>query len=327
MPTLRIATFNLENLDDGPHEEPPLATRVAIMRPQIERVNADILCLQEVHSQGQSGSRSLAALDQLLAGTDYADFDYRESTRTVSGELYDDRNIVTISRFPITHTEIIRDSSGPRPSYQMVTAEPPDTQANPIGWERPLLYTRIDVACKTLHQINVHLKSKIPSNIPGRKINRFAWETASAWAEGSFISSMKRVAAALQVRLLVDDIFDNFGEDARIAIAGDFNAEARDVPLLTIFGRVEDTGNPDHATRLIVPCENNVPESSRYSLWHLGKGQMLDHVLASRPLLQFLDHAEIQNEALPDESGAFRQDTKFPESDHAPVVAEFRWPN
>ncbi|MGI9295136.1 MAG: hypothetical protein ACR2PS_14240 [Pseudomonadales bacterium] len=33
-------------------------------------------------------------------------------------------------------------------------------------------------------------------------------------------------------------------------------------------------------------------------------------------------HAEVHNEALPDESGAFRTDVKFPESDHAPVIAQ-----
>ncbi len=73
----------------------------------------------------------------------------------------------------------------------------------------------------------------------------------------------------------------------------------------------------------MVHCENNVPESSRYSLLHLGHGAMLDHVIVSRGLLGHFTHAEIHNEALPDESGAFRVDTQFPESDHAPVVAQF----
>jgi exonuclease III len=50
---------------------------------------------------------------------------------------------------------------------------------------------------------------------------------------------------------------------------------------------------------------------------------MIDHVLASRALLATLAHTEIHNEYLPDESGAFRTDVKFPESDHAPVVAQF----
>jgi hypothetical protein len=44
---------------------------------------------------------------------------------------------------------------------------------------------------------------------------------------------------------------------------------------------------------------------------------------ASRALLATLEHTEIHNEYLPDESGAFCTDVKFPESDHAPVVAQF----
>jgi endonuclease/exonuclease/phosphatase family metal-dependent hydrolase len=320
---LRIATFNLENLDDGPGVEPALANRIQIMQPQLMRLRADILCLQEVHSQGPSGSRTLAALDGLLSGTDYAGFN-RETTSTMGGELYDVRNIVTLSRFPIVNSQIIRDSSGPRPRYQMATADPADTSADPVSWERPMLYTQINVvAGMTLHLINVHLKSKLASNIPGQKLNSFTFRTVSAWAEGSFISSMKRVGQALQARLLIDDIFENHGENSLIAICGDFNARSDEVPVKAICGHVEETGNPAHVPRLMVPCENNIPESARYSLLHLGRGAMLDHVIVSRPLLGFFRNAEIHNEALPDESGAFRQDTKFPESDHAPVVAEF----
>ncbi len=172
------------------------------------------------------------------------------------------------------------------------------------------------------------MKSKIATSVAGQKINNFTWRTASAWAEGSgsFVSAMKRVGQALQTRLLVDEIFDNEGEGALIAVCGDFNSDNDDVPVRAICGPVEETGNPDHGPRVLVPCEYNVPEPSRYSLLHLGRGEMLDHILASRPLLGFFRHAEIHNEVLPDESGAFRTDVKFPESDHAPVVAEFHIP-
>jgi hypothetical protein len=50
---------------------------------------------------------------------------------------------------------------------------------------------------------------------------------------------------------------------------------------------------------------------------------MTDPVLASPALLATLDQSQIHNEYLPDESGAFRTDVRFPESDHAPVVAQF----
>jgi predicted extracellular nuclease len=318
---LRIATFNLENLDSD--DAAFLARRIAILRPQLLRLNADILCLQEVNSEVVGGRRQLDGLNQLIAGTPYAAF-HLASTKTVGNDFYAERNVVTLSRFPIAAIEIIRDSAGPRPSYQHFTAQPADTTADPVEWERPILYVQVDIGQgRTVHVINLHLKSKLASSIPGQKIDNFTWRSVSAWAEGSFVSAMKRVGQAVQARLKVDEIFDNLGEGAFVVVAGDFNAEAQEVPVRAICGPVEETGNPDHGPRLMVPCENHISESSRFSLYHLGRGQMLDHVLASRSMLASFLGAEIHNEALPDESGAFRTDVKFPESDHAPVLAEF----
>lgn len=319
--TLRIATFNVENLDSA--DQPALNARIQVMRPQMLRLRADILCLQECHSEVVAGQRELDGLDQLLDGTIYQPFN-RVSTLTTGGDFYAERNVVTLSRFPINETQIRRDSDGPRPSYQVFTANPPDTKADPLEWERPMLYSKINVGQnRPLHVINLHMKSKLATSIAGQKIDSYTWRSAAAWAEGSFLSSMKRVSQAVQVRILIDDIFDAEGDDALIVVVGDFNADSGEVPVTAIRGPVEETGNPAHAPRIMIPCERNIPESSRFSLYHLGKGQMLDHILASRALFRFLEHTEIHNEALPDESGAFRTDAKFPESDHAPVVATF----
>jgi endonuclease/exonuclease/phosphatase family metal-dependent hydrolase len=326
MPTpLRLATFNLENLDDRPGQAPTLAERIRILRPQLLRLRADVLCLQEIHGQESPGQpRDLLALKALIATTPYAGF-HLATTATQAGPPYDVRNLVVLSRFPVLSRQQIKNVHG-APSYQKATAIPPETVARPVEWERPILYVTLDMgAGRVLHVANLHLKSKLPSEIPGQKANQFMWVTPRGWAEGSFISSMKRVGQALEVRLLVDQIFD--GEpDAWIAVAGDFNAESDDVATTAIRGPVEETGNPAHAPRVLIPCENTIPESSRHSLFHLGKGLMLDHVLVSRPLAAFYRGAEIHNEVLPDESGAFRTDPQFPESDHAPVIAEFALP-
>jgi hypothetical protein len=53
---------------------------------------------------------------------------------------------------------------------------------------------------------------------------------------------------------------------------------------------------------------------------------MLDHMLATRKMLAHYRGSEIHNEILHDESVAFAIDRKFPESDHAPVVATFDFP-
>lgn len=331
MPTpLRIATFNLENLDDKTGSRPSLDERIAVMRPQIARLRADILCLQEVNGQEQPGRpRQLLALDKLLQGTPYAEY-YRANTVTTENQPYDERNLVVLSRYPIIDRLQLKNSLSQKPLYRPITAIPPLNEAKEIGWERPLLKVTVDLGNgRKLHLINLHLKSKIPSDIAGQKADQYTWRTVAGWAEGYFISSMKRVGQALETRILIDMIFDvaeTSGEPPLIAVCGDFNADIDDVPVHAIRGRVEDTGNPELLRRVLAPCELTVPEPARYSLIHLGKGNMLDHLLVSRPLLEFYRGTEIHNELLPDESGAFRTDVQFPESDHAPVVGEFQLP-
>jgi endonuclease/exonuclease/phosphatase family metal-dependent hydrolase len=325
--TLRIATFNLENFDDpGPGVEPALASRIAVTRPQLERLRADVLCLQEVNGQEQNGVRTLAALDALIAGTPYQSF-HRVSTTVVAGTMpLDERNLVVLSRFPIDSHRQIKHEITPRPAYRRVTAVPADPTSIDITWERPILLAAVTLPDGVpLHVINLHLKSKLPTDIPGQHPAQFLWQSASGWAEGAFVSAMKRVGQALETRMLIDGIFDQ-DPGARIIVCGDFNADVEEVPLEAIRGAVENTGNPLLVGRLMIPCENNVPSPSRFSLYHHGRPVMLDHILASRPLLPFWQGTAVHNEILHDESVAFALDTTFPESDHAPVVAEFLLP-
>ena len=52
-----------------------------------------------------------------------------------------------------------------------------------------------------------------------------------------------------------------------------------EVPVLAIRGNVEDTGNGDLAGRVLVPVEQTIPEPARYTLFHQGRGNLLDHML------------------------------------------------
>lgn len=325
--TLRIATFNLENFDDaGGTGQPTLATRVALMRPQLERLRADVLCLQEVNTQEVNGVRTFAALEQLIAGTAYASFQRVSTTLADGSTPLDVRNLVLLSRFAIASHRQIKHEITPRPAYRRVTAIPPDADAIDITWERPILEAAIVLPDgSTLHVLNVHLKSKIPTDIPGQHPSQFVWNSASGWAEGAFVSAMKRVGQALEMRMLIDGLFD-LDRDARIVACGDFNADVDEVPLEAIRGDVENTMNPQLVSRLMIPCERNIPTSSRFSLYHHGRPVMLDHILASRSLLAFWQSSAAHNEILHDESVVMALDTTFPESDHAPVLAEFLLP-
>lgn len=323
---MRIATFNIENLDDaapGPRD-PTFAERAAILRPQLERLRADILCLQEVHGQDDPGGgpRRLAALERLLEGTRYAGWEWRSTTLKGRPDVERYRNLVTLIAPGLGFAEAreVRHDFAPPPRYDPVT----DARegARDIRWDRPMLYTRIVAGGGDLHVVNVHYKSKNPTPIPGQGPEDFMWATPAGWAEGFFLSSMKRVGAALETRIFVDRLLAADPE-ARIVVLGDMNAEAHEVPMAALRAEVAATGNPAHNALTLYPCETSVPRDARFTLYHHGRKTLLDHILVSRALITHYRGTEIHNEIVRDESVAFASDLKFPSSDHAPVVAEF----
>lgn len=327
MPTkLRIATFNLMNLDDRRDRLPPLEERIPILRPQLVRLDADILCLQEVCGQHSAKGMRLDALNRLLQCTPYEGYQRVSSVDGSTGQVFENHNLVILSRYEILeHHQYLHDYA-PSPRYQKVTAQPEEREAKEISWERPILHARVRLPNRMeVDVINLHLKSRRPTSIQGHRISERSWRTASGWAEGVFISSMKRIGQALETRILIDRLFDE-DPSALIAVCGDFNEEFDEVALEAIRGDVENTGNMDLAMRVMVPTERNIPEPARYSLLHNGKGKMLDHILVSRTLLAYFRGSEVHNELLHDESIVFAPRIFYPESDHAPVIAHFELP-
>jgi exonuclease III len=122
--------------------------------------------------------------------------------------------------------------------------------------------------------------------------------------------------------MLLDELFEA-EENASIIVCGDFNAEPGEVPVEAIAGRVENTNNEELRGTALVSCSRSIPETIRFSHYHHGRGNLLDHMLMSQALLPHFQHAAIYNETLHDESLPFAFDRKYPESDHAPFVAEF----
>ena len=325
---MKIATFNVENLDhEADDKKPTLERRKPTLRANLERTDASIICLQEVHGQETASHRSdnpdriLSALDSVLDGTRFENYE-RAFTQTSDHTPYDKRNLVILSRYPIDDIQQYRNTFIDQLEYKKVTAKPEQTHPQEISWERPILHATIALTpIKSLHVINLHLKSRLASSIAGQK-NRFTWNSAAGWAEGYFLSSMKRVGQALETRILIDKIFDQ-DPDANIIVCGDFNAEPGEVPVQAIAGRTEDTNNPNLRPRALVSCSRGIPVSIRYSHLHHGEKNLLDHILISQSLLPHFRGASVHNENLHDESLPYASDTKYPESDHAPFVAEF----
>jgi hypothetical protein len=159
---VRIATFNLENLDHRPGQEPSLDKRIEALRPALVRLDADVLCLQEVNAQGNK-HRTLKALEALLEGTPYADFS-RVATQSDTGKLLRDvQNLVTLSRFPIAAHEQFRHDLVSPPAYELATVETRSQNSREISWDRPVLasYAESDFGIYAVYPHRRHVSAKV----------------------------------------------------------------------------------------------------------------------------------------------------------------------
>lgn len=322
----RLATFNLENLDDRMGADGDFADRLAVLRPQLRRLRADVLCLQEVNAhtvEGKHGPRAATGLDRLVDGTDYAGYHRVISMNRGGRRPADHHNLVILSRFPIlSHGQVWHDLVPP-PAVLPVTARPPAAEAQPVEWDRPILHAAIDLGHgRVLRVVNVHLRAPRAAWLPGQKTEHGRWLSVAGWAEGFYLAAIKRAGQALEARLLVDSLFDA-DDQALVAVVGDFNADDREAPVRTLRGDEEDTGNGHLAARMLVPAERGLSESRRFSVIHHGQRVTLDHILLSRPLLGSLVGCEIHNETLGDELVSPARVWQSPDSFHAPMVAEF----
>jgi endonuclease/exonuclease/phosphatase family metal-dependent hydrolase len=319
---LRIASFNTENLDLPPRAQTPIGQRLVVLRPQLERLDADILCLQEVNSQHPPDGgkiRSFIALDMLLQGTPYAGF-HRVHTLSPHGRgPLDIHNLLILSRWPLEQAREIRNDFVKPPRYRPASVAAEEE----ILWDRPILAADVVLpGGQRLHLFNVHLRAPRAAPIPGQKSGADAWKSVGGWAEGYFMATIKRTGQALELRLAMEALFDR-NPQALIAVCGDFNAGLDETPLTVALASEEDTGNGALAGRTLAALERSIDLSRRFSVLHRGRPEMLDHILASRTLLGHFRNFEAHNEMLGDEAFAPIRMERPVESFHAPVAAEF----
>jgi endonuclease/exonuclease/phosphatase family metal-dependent hydrolase len=326
---MRLATFNLESLDLGPRAggkaRVDFAVRAAVLRPALERLAADVLCLQEVNGQHVAGKeeRQLVALDRLLEGTRYASYERAVASGAGGHKVADVHNLVTLSRFPIRAMHDICHELVAPPLHTSITAEPGSGEKVAVRFDRPMLVTELELPDdKTLMVVNVHLRAPLASPIPGQKTGPFAWRTVAGWAEGFFLSALKREAQALELRLAIEQMLDR-DANALIAVAGDFNAEDYGPTLRLAVASEEDLGAGELAARSLIVLDRALPADRRWSVLHHGREQMLDHILASRALYGHFRAIEVHNEGLGDEALGYGKAVHSAASYHAPVVAEF----
>ncbi len=325
MTGLRIATFNLENLDERPDQARPFSERLSVLRPQLVRLAADILCLQEVNAQPcrPHGRRRLAALDRLLVDTPYAGYQRAASTLTGREGPADRHNLVVLSRFPILASRQVHHELVPPLAYHFATALPMAEAPIEVTWDRPLLQVTVELpSARRLHVVDLHLKAPLAAAVPGQKVSAELWRSLGGWAEGFFLAAVKRAGQALEARLVIERLFDA-ERSALIAACGDFNADCHEMPVRIVLGGEVGEAGKEHAERVMIALEDALPPARRYSVIHAGRLVMLDHILASRALAAWPHQAEIHSEGLRDEALDATSAHPSAGSHHAPVVAEF----
>lgn len=289
------------------------------------RLDADVLCLQEVNSQrAKSGpGRELTALNELLKDTPYADYECISTTAGKPDSLADVHNLVVLSRFTVSDVRELKNHLVDAPGYRCATALPRENEVTPITWDRPILQVSLELGDgRILHVFNVHLRAPLASPVRGQKSAPFVWKSSQGWAEGYFIAAVKRAGQALELRLAIDQVLDA-DPQALAIVCGDMNVDEHEAPFRIVLAAEEDTGSGKLANRTLVPLERSIAKDRRFTVLHHGRPVMLDHMLASHALLGCFRQLEIHNETIGDELIGFAKVDKPPNSYHAPVVAEF----
>jgi hypothetical protein len=126
--------------------------------------------------EGSGRISSPPALDALIQETQYAGF-HRISTNTEDGTgVYNERNLVILSRYVILESHQYKHHFAPAPFYKTVTAKTAqgeEPKAERISWEMPIFHARIGIGNRILDVINLHLKSRIPTDIKGQEFDTY----------------------------------------------------------------------------------------------------------------------------------------------------------
>jgi len=306
---LRLATFNLENLGIREGEETPeararLTPHVQVLRDVLVRLDADAVAVQELVDPG--------LVEPLIQGLGYPHV-------ALSSPRSSPLMVGVFSRFPLREVHGVATSvdlalTDEKTGMAVQVRGPFSRPALQLIWEAPGLET---------HLIVVHWKSKIPSPTPQRSStpgNR--WPSLGAAAAGRFLTEVKRLAQAVEIRKTIDGLFER-DPRARVAVLGDFNDTLSSEGLRIVLGDAAGCDSPGLAKFELVACELAIPQDLRFTQIYRGEREMIDHILISRGLLPHFAGARALNETLQDADLAAGSGVSVG-SDHAPLVATFR---
>jgi hypothetical protein len=308
--TLRLATFNLENLgiregEDTPEARARLPLHLAAVRAELGKLDADTVAFQECLDP--------SLLDPLLEDLNYP---HRVVASLGSSPL----RVGVFSRYPLGEPSEVAAST-------TCAAVDPKTGLNIAvsgAFSRPVLRVPCHHPGLDIILLVLHGKSKIPSSTPRRPDpGAGAWASLADVALGRLITEVKRLAQAVELRREVDRILEQ-DPGAAVAVLGDFNDVLGSEAVRCLLGDADSVFSPHLEAAELYPCELTVPEPRRFTLVYRGRREMIDHILVSRRLREMLVEVVILNEGLRDSGATPPGKGQFVGSDHAPLLAVFR---
>jgi endonuclease/exonuclease/phosphatase family metal-dependent hydrolase len=177
-------------------------------------------------------------------------------------------------------------------------------------------YVKIMHGNTPYHLVCIHLKSNF--GLPERSVDGVARPIQSQmdFADGMIRSELFRASQAKSARKVIDELFEADSE-ARVIVAGDFNTEPSTPIFKIIQGGIKDL--PDY-----LPLTTKaVKEEDRYTVLLGEEKYLADHILVSKVLKPQIESVTIYNKNLPKERNAHPIPHVI-QSDHAPVIVEFR---
>jgi len=308
-----VGTWNLENLfkpgaDFGPAGEAVYREKLRGLAATIDRAGVDVLAVQEVGDPD-----ALTDLTGLLEG------DWRHVTSEHFEEAHPIR-VGFLSRLPL---EVLADTAAFPIQLGRTQTDDAGTEIAQMG--RGALAVQVSAPGQNLILIACHLKSKLLSFPATGGKSRFSPKDEGERARYAAYALNRRTAEAVTVRALVDELLDGEGRTRPVMVLGDLNDEPQAATTQILLGPpgselgTAGADRPDggDASRLwnLAP---RIPEAERYSRIYRGRGELIDHILASQTLLaQTREVHVVHDEALPSVTDDASARRNAPASDHA----------
>ncbi|WP_200216021.1 endonuclease/exonuclease/phosphatase family protein [Micromonospora coerulea] len=311
---LIVMTWNVENLfrphDTDPSAADTYAAKLAYLAGLISGTGADVVALQEVGSP--------AAADDLRAALG-------DPWQAVVSTHPDRRGIrvAVLARHALTEEAQI--TALPQSGMPAVPDIDGDTLTH-LG--RGAVQVHVDCGRPGLRLLTAHLKSKLLTYPGGRRYPRNENERA----RGAGYALLRRTAEAVALRVHLNDVLAEAAVNGQpgtpTILCGDLNDGPDAVTTVLLEGPADgDVHRPDKGDAVrLYNLGRRLPPARAYSRIYQGRGELIDHILATRDLQLRL----ISIDSLVDDITSIGASTRSRQAaivpDHAPVIARFTGP-